>query len=76
MRHAKREKKKVKILGKEIAKKTDLPENKIHDVIAKVNKANKLAIAAAKDEMQLPVEEPTRQCERLKEKAPVEKEKK
>ena len=65
----------MKLLVEEIAKKTDLPENKIHDVIAKVNKANKLAIATAKGEMQLPVEEPTRQSERLKEHVPVEKEK-
>ena len=38
-----REKKKVKVLVEEIAKNTDLPENKIHGVIAKVHKANKIA---------------------------------
>ena len=60
----------------EIAKKTDLPENKIQDVIAKVHKANKLALAVAKGEVELPAEEPTRQSERLKENTPVHSEKK
>ena len=76
MRHSKREKKKVKALVEEIAKKTDLPENKIHDVIAKVNKANKTATALAKAAVELPAEDPTRQSERLKEQVPVQKEKK
>ena len=76
VRHSKREKKKVKALVEEIAKKTDLPANKIHDVIAKVHKANKAAVALAKGAVELPPEEPTRQSERLKEQAPVQKEKK
>ena len=75
VRHSKREKKKVKVLMEEIAKKTDLPESKIHNVIAKVHKANKLALAVAKGEVELPPEEPTRQSERLKEHTPVHSEK-
>ena len=71
VRHSKREKKKVKVLVEEIAKKTDLPENKIQDVIAKVHKANKLALAVANGGVELPSEEPTRQSERLKEHTPV-----
>ena len=47
----------------EIAKKTDLPENKIHAVIAKVHKANKAAVAQAKAAVELPPEDPTRQSE-------------
>ena len=60
----------------EIAKKTDLPENKIHSVIAQVHKANKKAITESKGEVVLPTEEPTRHSERLKEQVPVQKEKK
>ena len=76
VRRSKREKKKVKVLVEEIAKRTDLPENKIQAVIAKVHKANKLALAVAKDGVNLPPEEPTRQSERLKEHTPVHSEKK
>ena len=39
---------------------------------AKAHKTNKQAIAEAIDALVLPVEEPTRQSERLKEQAPVE----
>ena len=59
-----------------IAKKTDLPENKKHSVIAKVYNANTLALAVAKVEVELPPQEITRQSERLKEHAPVYSEKK
>ena len=76
VRHSKREKKKVKALVEDIAKKTDLPENKIQAVIAKVHKANKAAIEKAKAAVELPAEDPTRQSERLKEQTPVQKEKK
>jgi len=76
VRHSKREKKKVKVLMEEIAKKTDLPEKKIQDVIAKVHKANKLALAVAKGGVELPSEKPTRQSERLKEHTPTHSEKK
>ena len=64
------------MLVEEIALKTDLPENKIHSVIAKVHKANKSALAVAKGEVELPAEEPTRQSERLKEHTPIHSEKK
>ena len=57
----------------EIAKKTDLPENKIQSVIAKVHKANKAAVEKAKAAVELPAEDPTRQSERLKEQTPEEK---
>ena len=63
VRHSKRAKKKVKVLAEEISKMTDLPENKIHSVIAKVHKANKSALVVAKGEVELPPEEPTRQSE-------------
>ena len=58
VRHSKREKEKVKALVEEIAKKTDLPENKIHSVIAKVHKANKAAVEKAKPPVELPAEDP------------------
>jgi len=76
VRCSKGERKKLKVLVEEIAKKTDLPENKIRNVIAKVHKANKLALAVAKGEVELPPEEPTRQSERLKEHTPIHSEKK
>ena len=50
----------------EIAKKTDLSENKIQAVIAKGHKANKAAVEKAKAEVELPAEDPTRQSERLR----------
>ena len=64
------------MLVEEIAKKTDLPENKMRGVIAKVHKDNKLALAIAKGEGELPPEEATRQAESLKEQAPIQAEKK
>ena len=66
----------MKALVEEIAKKTDLPENKIHAVIAEVRKANKAAIEQAKVAVELPAEDLTRQSDRLKEQVPVQKEKK
>ena len=66
----------MKDLVEEIAKMTDLPENKIQSVIAKVHKANKSAVEKAKAAVELPAEDPTRQSERLKEQTPVQKEKK
>ena len=45
-------------------------------MIAKVHKANKLGLAVAKGEVELPSQEPTSQSERLKEQAPVHSEKK
>ena len=45
-------------------------------MIAKVHKANKLALAVATGEVALPSEKPTRQSERLKEHTPVHSEKK
>ena len=64
----------MKALVEEIARKTDLPENKIHAAMAKVHKANKAAVQQAKAAVELPPEDPTRQSERLKEQAPVQKE--
>ena len=60
----------------EKAKTTDLPENKIQDVIATVHKAIELAVAIGKEEVVQPAEEPTTQFERLKEQEPKKRERK